>query len=498
MTTVDNAHPWRAFARKATRVWETLLLGLALSSTDAFAVADFNFTKLYQCDPLGPSAYSDVWGSGNYAYMGTIHPSYGVHIFDITQPNCTPGVSYVAYNPTIGIDPTTGAEIKLSFLDLQVQNGYGYFASGDDFGYPVDGVHIVNVSNPMNPVLVSKINSTTHPGAYNNVHNLFIDSGILYVVAMGNAIKVYDAGVNATPQQPKYVCDIITSGGGVHDITVRNNRLYVSMLSGYTDIYDVSGVRAKNAQCPSYLTSGLIVSFYTGNYTHSSWPSSDGKILAVAQEFQSGDHVAIWDVSVSPPTRLSSIYGPNFGIPAGFGPHNPVMFDDLLFVSWYSAGVQVFDLADPRYPTLIAAYDTNPTQQFEYGNWGVYPFLGFGKILASDIWTGLFVLNFDCASAVPYRQVLSLGDGTGTANEQIKVSFIGRMTNTSSFARNPTTNVVYVCPNTLVDYVATTTVGKLTCYRNNALTANSGKLGVNDKLVCTNKPGNDTDKFFVK
>ena len=79
-------------------------------------------------------------------------------------------------------------------------------------------------------------------------------------------------------------------------------------------------------------------------------------------------------------------------------PHNPFIRGDYLFCSYYHDGIQVFDVSDPLNPFTAAYYDTNPTDTaysgFE-GNWGTYPFLPSGLILASDILTGLYVLELD-------------------------------------------------------------------------------------------------------
>ena len=58
-----------------------------------------------------------------------------------------------------------------------------------------------------------------------------------------------------------------------------------------------------------------------------------------------------------------------------------------IYVSWYEAGVLVFDITDPtgRYDTYAGPLD--PVT----GCWGVYPFLGPDRILASDTESGLYV-----------------------------------------------------------------------------------------------------------
>jgi len=119
-------------------------------------------------------------------------------------------------------------------------------------------------------------------------------------------------------------------------------------------------------------------------------------------------------------------------------PHNPVVAGNYLYVSWYQAGVQVFDLTNPAAPRRVGQYDTfqptfaNPelppdsevvqvkrartsrsrlvdSEPWDLicgaaslqnalptsydGNWAVYPFLGQDKILAGDLANGLMVLD---------------------------------------------------------------------------------------------------------
>src|SRR6185436_16144020 len=80
-------------------------------------------------------------------------------------------------------------------------------------------------------------------------------------------------------------------------------------------------------------------------------------------------------------------------------PHNPVLVSNYLFVSWYQNGLQIFDIADPTRPVRLGFFDTYPAAQTSsfQGNWGIFPHLGFNKILLSDIESGLFIMD---ASAV--------------------------------------------------------------------------------------------------
>ncbi len=90
-----------------------------------------------------------------------------------------------------------------------------------------------------------------------------------------------------------------------------------------------------------------------------------------------------------------------------------------MYASWYYEGVQVFDISDPINPVRIGFYDTfdGPDAPSFAGNWGVYPYLPSGNILASDMQSGLFILQnivtpdcdayqaASCENAVPVAEV---------------------------------------------------------------------------------------------
>ena len=58
--------------------------------------------------------------------------------------------------------------------------------------------------------------------------------------------------------------------------------------------------------------------------------------------------------------------------------HNPFVLGDLVFLSYYHDGVQVYDFSDPTNAVKVASYDTE-TGNTDYagfkGCWGVYPYL---------------------------------------------------------------------------------------------------------------------------
>ncbi len=312
--------------------------------------------------------FADLWADGNYVYVGTFIGS-GVFIIDISTPN----------KPVIAAHYQAASEVP--FKDVKVKNGMGYFA-----GEGGEGVHIVDVSDPSDPRLISRINSEEK--GYDSVQNTFESEGFLYLVSADNStiIKVFDV---RTPNIPVWVADIeSTDVSHVHDVTVLNGKLYSAGQGGTTDIFDVQAIADGQAT--------LLGSFTSGEKTHSNWVTEDGNYLVSTREVENGD-VRIFNIADPKAVeRVATISAASLGI-EGTSPHNLAIYQDILFVAWYDKGLQVIDLKDPANPKSIGIYDTFRddcllTEPFR-GNWGVYPFLGFDKILLSDTKNGLVIVD---------------------------------------------------------------------------------------------------------
>jgi choice-of-anchor B domain-containing protein len=345
----------------STSVLCAFLLVQCVWSSPARAIS---LTLVGQWDGFGGNnRYADVWGEGDYAYIGSFSGN-GVGIIDISNP-ATP-VLAAHYNPAGG-----------QFKDVKVENGIGYFAS-DNGG----GVHIVDLSTPATPVFQSAIGAGI--GGYNNVHNVFVADGFLYEAdSHTNVVKVFDV---STPAAPSFVRNIVTTDPSfIHDVTVVGNRLYTSGFGGKTDIYDITNIAA--------VAPTLLGSVASGSNSHSNWASADNTLLVSAREISNGT-VDLFDVTdPGSPLLLSSLNAGTLGISA-FSPHNPVLVGDLLFVSWYQAGLQLFDVSDPTSPLHLGGFDTFPGAVSGFdGNWGIYPFLGLDRILLSDLDGGLFIVQ---------------------------------------------------------------------------------------------------------
>src|SRR5690606_19838215 len=70
------------------------------------------------------------------------------------------------------------------------------------------------------------------------------------------------------------------------------------------------------------------------------------------------------------------------------------IIDNYAYVSYYTAGLRIFDVSDPENIEVAAHYDTSPQSGEGFdGAFGVYPFLPSKNILVSDQ-TGLYVFRF--------------------------------------------------------------------------------------------------------
>ncbi|MGI8563461.1 MAG: LVIVD repeat-containing protein [Candidatus Dormibacter sp.] len=103
--------------------------------------------------------------------------------------------------------------------------------------------------------------------------------------------------------------------------------------------------------------------------------------------------------------------------------HNPTVVGDLAFVTWYSSGLQVFDVSNPAQPVRLA--ESRP-QAVEPGGrdsqlgatltmtWS-YPIVRDGLIYVADINQGLYVLRYQ---GPHQEQVAQIGFAEGNSNLQ--------------------------------------------------------------------------------
>jgi hypothetical protein len=366
-------------SRLTIRVIRLMLLAGALASMAYAQGVGINVALRANADPFpGNDRYANVWGNGNFAYVGS-YLSNGVLIFDITNPDAP----VLAANYIYSVDqPICGTSCDNSLEDVEVQNGIGFFASNH-----LGGIHIVDLSNPYKPQLITRITSAI--GGWDSVHTILVSGDYMYVphFLVDPYMQVWNI---SNPAAPVLMWTFLTTDpDSIRQSSILGNRLYTSGRGGHTDIWDVTNIATE----PPVLL-GTIMS---GTLSHSSSPTPDGNYLVGSRELNAnGGDVRIYNVSnPASPSQVSIITMPAYGIES-VSPHNPAVVGNLLYHSWYDAGIFVFDITDPTNPIMVGNYDTWPgpvtVSQYD-GDWGIYPYLGQNEILASDQNTGLYILD---------------------------------------------------------------------------------------------------------
>jgi len=415
-------------------------IAIAMAPCDAWAAdLTFNITYIAESNPFPPVSgttfsYADVWSENGYIYLGSDRGysstggARGIAVFSINNagiPTYLPPLSPPPALPS-GITPPSfyaattyyGSEME----DVEVYDGIGYFASDVNGTTGRTGVDIVDLSIPFDPILISRVDaSDCLPGssttcAHGKVHTLSVQrfnantpSETRFLYTSDNDTSVVKITDVTNPSNPQLIKSLSLTGVGAnvdaHEVVVRNNRLYVASKNpsnasgeGYFHIFDVAD--------PSNPI--LLKAFLSGASTHTAMPTDDGKTLIVAEERSNGN-VKIYDISNinSPndpdtPILKATLNAANVchlgTCISAHSPHHVHTHGNLLFMPWYEAGLQVFNISNPANPVLVGAFDTYVGTSTNFnGNWGVDLSMGLKRVLLSDRTRGLIVVD---ASAV--------------------------------------------------------------------------------------------------
>ena len=332
--------------------------------------------------------YGDIWGyvDGGNEYALICVRDEGVSIVDITAD---PIVEVGFIHPT-----TPGVDSK----DIKIYQNYAILVNESD------DIQIFDLTDVTNPTYVS---SFTPDGG--GSHNCMVEGDYLYVI--GNhgvgGLEIVDISNPASPIevgqfQPFYY----------HDLDIRNDTICATGIYGDgIDLIDVS-----NKTAPS-----LISRFnYTGSGAHNAEYSADGSHVFIGDEIgSSGNHIRTFDITDPFSVTLAS----EIIIDDTSVVHNCYLIEDtLLVIAHYTLGVRIWNVVNPTTPVEVAHYDTFLKNEYSYqGCWSVYPYFPSGKIVASDMQTGLFVLepNFP---TTPSCCVGIRGNVNGDVGETIDIS----------------------------------------------------------------------------
>ena len=362
-----------------------------------------NMTVLYNYDDnsqptASGNAYNDLWGYVDTAGLeyGILGAADSILIFNVSNKD---SVYLVDALPGLGV---------CIWRDMKIYDQYLY--AGTECN---EGILIFDLSTL--PLSFSQVGSIT--ADFVKSHNIYIDTSAARLYAVGSesgsgvreGFTIYDLAPSptnptASPTNPLLLkkLRLDTLPGEVaaasyysHDIFVKDNIAYCSHGSTGYGIWDVNDVE-------NIFKLDLLALPITGSptYVHSSWNDKTDNYAYVASEVLGNTQIYVIDQTDPTDIMLDTIWKEPLLSCIGATnnvPHNPYSVDDILYISYYQDGVQLLDITDPDVPVRVGYYDidtTNTAYNGTTGNWGVYPFLPSGLVLASDVSKGFFVMEF--------------------------------------------------------------------------------------------------------
>ncbi|MBI3502219.1 MAG: choice-of-anchor B family protein [Bacteroidetes bacterium] len=303
-----------------------------------------------------------------YALVGA---HTGLSIVDVTNPSSPVQAAFVAGPSCL-------------WREIKTYRNYAYVTS--ECG--TVGLQIVDMTN-LPAVSTASWAPTINATKLQTIHALHIDTakGKVYLFGsnVGNQGAII-ADIKTNPMAPVYKGSY--DNRYIHDGYARNDTLYACHIyQGDCEVVNctnpAAGVSLADWNTPN-------------NFTHNSWLNASSKAIFTTDE-TANSFLTSYDLSnlsnVVELDRIQSNPGSNSDV------HNTQIMQknggEYAVTSWYNDGFTIVDVTRPNNMVQVGNYDTAPTVSGsgEDHDWGVYPFLPSGTIVASDMENGLFVCS---------------------------------------------------------------------------------------------------------
>ena len=300
-------------------------------------------------DDKGVGIWRDIKVYENFAFVvADATPNHGVQVFDLTQLRAVEAPP-VVFEETAHYDGMGSAHN----IAINEETGFAYVVGSNGEEGCGGGLHMVDISDPLNPVF----------------------SGCFADVTTGRAQTGYTHDVQ---------CVIYRGPDAEHagkEICFGSNETALSVA----DVTDKLR--------PVAISTG---SYPDAEYIHQGWLTDDHRYFYQDDELDESTYgfatrTIIWDLEdLEEPRVLGMYHGTTQAID-----HNQYVVGDRLFQSNYKAGLRILDISTRDAPAEVGYFDTYPAADnrgFE-GSWSNYPFFESGVVLVSSIREGLFVVR---------------------------------------------------------------------------------------------------------
>jgi len=360
----DNANDiWGYVGNDGT---EYAIIG-TLNSTIIFSLRDPANPVEVKKIPGDRSGWRDIKSVGDFIYVIADQGNDG--LLSINMTNAPDDIDFEYYNPILNEAASTRVLVRLQ-IDSTITNGISTYDT-------------TTITETIPDTLFTFLETC---------HNLYSTDEFLFTAGCNggrqfNGVMIFDPSDN--PYKPAFVGK--ESNAYAHDVYVNGNTMFASEIHrGALGIFDIT-----DKSNPV-----LIGSQNTGfNFTHNAWTNEDGTIVFTTDE-RGNAFVEAYDVSDPSNIKFLDNFKPIATAGKGVIPHNTHYSAGFLYTSWYTDGVVVTDVGKPDNLIQVGQYDTWPGADGGFnGNWGAYPYLPSGVILASDRATGLYVIRSEVKRA---------------------------------------------------------------------------------------------------
>ena len=344
-------------------------------------------------DSLSATSANDIWGwtdpdtGKEYALIGLDNGTAFVDISD------TENLIFLGKLPT--------ATTNSPWRDIKVYQNHAFIGSEAN-GHGMQVFNLTQLRNVVNPP--GTFSSTTRYTGFGNSHNIVIneESGYAYPVGtarddnFGGGVHFIDIQNPGSPVsaggygENGYTHDaqVVTYNGPDTDYT--GSEILIGANESRVVIVDVT-----DKDNPANLST---IQYSNIGYTHQGWFTEDQRFFILGDEtdeINSGfnSRTLVFDFSdLDNPVLFTTYLGATSAID-----HNGYVKGDEFFLANYSAGLRVLDISDIANANISekAFFDSFPENNIPLfdGVWSVYPYFDSGKIIISDISSGLFVVQ---------------------------------------------------------------------------------------------------------